>query len=189
MKHSADVTVRDNSGWTPLHSTCYIYNITIVVALLNHNANVNAKNNDGGTPLNMACRCSEKDVVVELLDHGANVNTTDNDGWTPLHDVCLGDTGTKEMVVELLKRGANVNAEDNYGNTPLYYAHKDRKKPLLYACTDGLYYARKDNKEEIAVELLNHGANNVENIDEKTAYDVSGEEMKSLINQLQTKLH
>jgi hypothetical protein len=120
LKEGADVNVRDEQGWTPLHHAAMRGAASVVLLLLEKGADVNARASDGATPLHMAAAYSNPNVVDLLISKGADVNAKDNSGRTPLHYAVMNSSlSTVEL---LLSRKANPNAADNEGRTPLHYA-------------------------------------------------------------------
>ena len=129
LDYKADVNVRDDDGWTPLHSVSHgsryptahfnIPQLWLEVArlLIEHGADVNASSDDGGAPLHDAGTVG---FVHWLLEHGANIGAVDNEGGTPWHSAAR--YGRVEVVRVLLELGANVGAVDNKGRTPLHLA-------------------------------------------------------------------
>jgi len=62
----SDVNVKNNDGWTPLHSAAYYGHFEIVKYLVEHGADIIAKNNDGLTPLQCA-ESKDNEEIVEYL--------------------------------------------------------------------------------------------------------------------------
>lgn len=71
IKNGADVNIRDDSGYTPLHTACYSNNKGSVSILLNNGAEVNIFNNEGVTPLYNVATKGYLDVFNMLIQHGA----------------------------------------------------------------------------------------------------------------------
>ena len=59
-----DPNVRNNDGWTPLHSAAYRCHIEVVRVLLEHGADPTIRDNKGRTPLELGNKC--KDFIEEL---------------------------------------------------------------------------------------------------------------------------
>ena len=97
----ADVEVKDDFGWTPLHAaTVYNSNPAVITALLDAGANPKVKNNDGTTPLHYAAGLGNPVIVQILLDAGAEVNARNDYGETPLTQAIRYDG---QSVVQLLQ--------------------------------------------------------------------------------------
>ena len=80
IRGGANVNVKDEHGWTPLHYATS--HIEVAKVLIDNGANVNAENKYGTTPLHFA---GSTEVAKLLLDNGADVNARDGKGQTPLH--------------------------------------------------------------------------------------------------------
>ena len=118
IANGADVHVRDEDGWTPLHSAVVYNDASTVMALVESGAGLEAQTNEGLTPLHMAAGFNVEPTMVSiLLDAGANMNARDLEEQTPLH--LAADSG---MVKALLGAGADLAARDDIGRTPLHTA-------------------------------------------------------------------
>ena len=54
LKFGANVTLRNEAGWTPLHKAAYNLNLQVLVVLLNRGADPHALTNNGKTPIQLA---------------------------------------------------------------------------------------------------------------------------------------
>ena len=133
LKYGADVSMKNNLGRTPLHSSILYdtsYETKIVEmaeVLLKRGADPNTKDKDGRTPLHTGAYHTHNQTSVEtaevLLKHGADPNAKDKDGRTPLHRAALNSNPYSRKFAEvLLKHGADPNTEDSLGQTPLRIA-------------------------------------------------------------------
>ena len=177
LDHKADVNVRDDLGWTPLHfvssSSCHpnahsnIPQLWFEVArlLIEHGADVNARSDDGGVPLHLA---ETVGFVHWLLEHGANMGAVDNEGGTPWHSAAR--YGRVEVVRMLLELGADVDAVDNKGRTPLHLASATEVVRVLLEL--GANVGAVDTKGRTPL----HSA--VDNWDEVKFYGPAGEFMR-----------
>lgn len=109
LKNGADVNVKNNEQWTPLHAASYFGYLDVVQLLLDRRADVNAKNNYGNGPIHLASDAGKLNfrtkrncffqkikyslkfefagfdkVVEKLISHKADVNLTNNQGWNAL---------------------------------------------------------------------------------------------------------
>lgn len=88
LTKGADVSAKNEYGWTPLHTAANLGRNDLAELLLAKGADVNAKNRwkqeYGVTPLHVAANAGHKDMVGLLLAKGADANAKDNSGWTPL---------------------------------------------------------------------------------------------------------
>ena len=85
LSKGADVLVRTEDGWQPLHSACR-WNCVRVAALLLHNgAEINSQSNGGLTPLHLACSEHDSVEVVQLLlsSLAVDINIVSHAGQTP----------------------------------------------------------------------------------------------------------
>lgn len=119
---AADVSARDNRGWTSLmHATRQREEpIEIVRLLVQAGASVNTKNAYGGTALSNAAFQGHVRSVQFLIEAGADVNSRDNANWTPL--ICAASNGHARIVKLLVDAGARVNETDRLGRTALKLA-------------------------------------------------------------------
>ncbi|KAL7489902.1 hypothetical protein ACHAW6_015639 [Cyclotella cf. meneghiniana] len=168
LANDADVGAMDYDGRTPLHCSCQVGQVEVIMALLAKGADVDARDKNESTPLHSAC--GHVEAVKVLLANGANVGARNYDGLTPLHHAC--DIGHIEVVTELLAKGADVDARDKNEYTPLHEAcrsghvavveallakgagidarDKNEDTPLQEACSSG--------HVEVVKSLLSKGA-------------------------------
>ena len=118
IANGADVNVKREDGWTPLHSAAYENASEAAALLLANGADVNAKRENGKTPLHSAADRNASEAAAVLLANGAEVNAKDNDGRTPL--LWAAFENASEAAAVLLANGAEVNAKSNDGVTPLH---------------------------------------------------------------------
>ena len=88
LSHGADVSSRDDRGWTPLHVALYYGVSNGVSSLLNAGAEVNARDNAGMTPLDhydfYSYRSYNSEAIQVLRQAGACFSSFNPDGCTPL---------------------------------------------------------------------------------------------------------
>ena len=129
----AEVNVKDETGYTPLHlAAAKALKKTVEILLGAKNVNVNAETDDKKTPLLLAVSglpvgqfpSEEQRLAVAelLLAKGANPNKKDDKGVTTLHIAAAN--GWDKLVNLLVSKGPDVNAVDNDGKTPLQAAEK-----------------------------------------------------------------
>ena len=148
LAKSADRTVRDVFGATPLEHAVHLNqtlsveallppgaasqladllseavvkgNAGMVAVLLDRGADVNARNKSASTPLHDAALKDRAEVAKVLLQHGADVRARNGYGGSPLHDAALA--GATDVAELLLANKAEIDASDDSGATPLYQA-------------------------------------------------------------------
>jgi ankyrin repeat protein len=164
IANGVDIEVRNEQGFTPLHTAVSMKSEAAIQTLLKCGANIEAKNLVGSTALQMTALSGDERIANLLIEHRANLNAVSNGGCTPLHFATLGDN--KETVRLLLEKGARVSPQDEDGETPLHVA-------------------ARHGRIEIAKLLREHGADeNVKNEDGKTPLDIAKDEtMKRVIKQ------
>ena len=137
----ADVNVKNNAGWVPLHMATALDHKEITELLIAESADVNANNKTRMTPVFDAAFSGHKEFVELLIAKGANVNEKDNRTSTPLHEAAV--LGHKEFVALLLANGANINVKRRSGGTPTpldnvegaikHYSHRSNYSPKKIA--------------------------------------------------------
>ncbi|AYV79697.1 MAG: ankyrin repeat domain-containing protein [Faunusvirus sp.] len=105
----------------------------------------NKKNDETGfNPLVIACIWNRIDVVTALLDKKIYLNAQWGfNGKTALHIAC--HDGNTNIAFKLIHAGADVNIVDEFNYTP------------LHCCCS--YNTSHSETENIAIELIQHGAN------------------------------
>jgi hypothetical protein len=108
LSKGADVDVRDDEGFTPLHYACWRRHVVIARLLLMAGADTNVVvPSKGWTPLHLACLHVNVECVQLLLDAGVEVDARDSTGQTPLHWACDHEHGSPACVRLLLRYGAD----------------------------------------------------------------------------------
>jgi hypothetical protein len=152
--NGAEVSSRNNSGWTPLISVaCLNENtpqlrpqtrIEVCRLLLYHGVDINACATDDLTALHRAVSAKDTAVVKFLLKNGADTSLATQTGESALHRACRMTAADErswvcrkaerlsaeslEVVRLLLEYGAFVGARDNKGRTPIFYILKGYRR-------------------------------------------------------------
>jgi predicted RNA-binding protein YlqC (UPF0109 family) len=134
LRANADLSVRDEDGWSALHFAAYHGGTNIVEMLLDAKADVSVQNNVGWTALHLAVEMGDKESVKMLLDAKADVSVQNNDGWTALH--LAVEMGDQESVKMLLDANADVSVQTNVGKTALHLAVDYGKKEIVKMLLD-----------------------------------------------------
>jgi ankyrin repeat protein len=85
VKKGADVNVKADWGWTPLHVAAAEGYLDIVKFLVSKGADINIKNKDGKIPLFGAVGAAHMEAIKLLVKKCADLNARDNYGRTVLH--------------------------------------------------------------------------------------------------------
>lgn len=140
---AANVDVRDQFGYTPLHKACIRGNTDLVILLLDKRADVNAVCEEGeypgSTPLFLATMFSPViDLVEALLSRGAKMDVLTKDGGTMLHAAVSGGK-MKAVKLFLEQKKMNIHAQRNDGATVLIDAvqHSGDKALIEYLISKG----------------------------------------------------
>ena len=137
--------------------------LNIVQRLISKGVNVNVKDNIGRTPLMIASQNKAKENIVnELLKaDGIDIDEQDNDGWTVL--IYVSFSGNLSLVKKLIKQKADLDKQ-----TTKKYETED---VTVYKGTTALMIAIEEDEPNIAIALINAGANvNLKNDDGWTAF-------------------
>ena len=134
LEHGADVSLRTESGYVPLHFVSNRGNkdegerlVLARLLLAGSCVDVNAQGLDGETPLHHASYYRRPKIVQLLLANGANSHIEDAQGRNSLHHLSshLNEVDPQDILGVtqlLLEYGVDVNVLDEKHETPLHIA-------------------------------------------------------------------
>eukprot|EP01104_Vermistella_antarctica_P020786 TRINITY_DN904_c0_g2_i1.p1 TRINITY_DN904_c0_g2~~TRINITY_DN904_c0_g2_i1.p1 ORF type:complete len:191 (-),score=35.76 TRINITY_DN904_c0_g2_i1:95-667(-) len=133
----SDPSMRDASGYTPLHYAARGGRLEACRVLLDRGADANAVTLAGhSTPLQRAAFVGHLEVVVLLTSRGACVDAADTDGMTALHKAVQG--GHVSVAAELLSRCENkagaLACRDARGRSPFDLCPQNDEKMKKLLC-------------------------------------------------------
>ncbi|KAM3488480.1 hypothetical protein MY3957_008251 [Beauveria namnaoensis] len=120
LKNGADVTSRDDDGWTLVDNAARNGHVEMVKLLLENGANATTPGNNGRTPIHSAASNGHEAVARLLAEKGANIEAKDKDSHTPLSYAAF--YGHDAMAKLLVEKGAALEATNKNGRTPLFIA-------------------------------------------------------------------
>ncbi|MDE0716697.1 MAG: ankyrin repeat domain-containing protein [Rhodospirillaceae bacterium] len=189
LNSRANVSSRDNRGYTPLHyAAANSNNPRIIRLLLRRGASVNALDNLDSTPLHFAALSNPDPVISELLlKNGANLQSRSRaTGGTPLHSAA--QNWSVPVLKLLLEWGGDVTATDSDGATPLHLAARNLNPDIAKLLVNSgasleskdkrgrtpLHYAVEvGNNPTIALFFIKMGANiHAKDNEEKSAFKI-----------------
>lgn len=126
----ADVNVKAENNWTPLHFACWNINFKLVNLLIFNEANVDALARNDLSPLMVVCSQGSEQIAKVLINAGAQIALRDGGGNSALH--YAAKSGSLELVRLLLDTNQfNLKAKNNSGLTPLDLASDSECKKFL----------------------------------------------------------
>ena len=139
VEAGAEVNVRDDRGYTPLHHAAQYGTPGMVRALLRAGALVDARALGfqihygwDWTPLHLAVANNpDPEVTAALLEAGANPRARGYEGETPIHLAAWNENPA--LAALLLEAGADANARGSTGRTPLHEAATSNSNPEVLA--------------------------------------------------------
>lgn len=120
LRQGADITAKNNLGYTALHWATISGHETVVQLLLEFKADIDEKDKDGYSALHWATRSGHERVIQLLLKHGAKIHAKSSYGYTALHRAAI--SGHETLVQLLLNSGADINEKDRDGHMALHWA-------------------------------------------------------------------
>ncbi|XP_031562391.1 oxysterol-binding protein-related protein 1-like [Actinia tenebrosa] len=156
-----------NNGWTPVLLAAYFGHNEVVEALIKAGADITVRNGMGNTALHLASFTGRTSVVLLLLQNNADVTVVNGEGKTPSQVANkdevrqLIQAAEKSMKLDLEKQLLTAAKEGNTAELKKLVSSPD---PPDINCKDilgntPLHCAAYSGHKEIAVMLLQHGAN------------------------------
>ena len=183
LENGADVNSSDVTGVTILMDAIRSQNAKVVKLLLKYNANSQIQEINGRNAYHEAAASGNLEIIKMIYKAGGNPLSRDKHGNTPFGQVLDKDT---EIILAVL--GNNVNITDSDGNSPIHIVVQNRCSvkllneliylgyPIDSRNSDGftpLSHAVEKGYAEIALKLLENGANPFQSIDKKGANAVT----------------
>jgi ankyrin repeat protein len=117
INYGADVHLRNENGFTPLHLLAKQGKVEAAEVLLKHGAEIDAREKWGKTPLHYASEYGQADMVAFLLEKGAAINARDERGMTAINRAVQPDfwapkEARKKCVELLISKGADYTISD-----------------------------------------------------------------------------
>lgn len=106
LDNGADISSKDDLGWTPLMRAVSGGHVEVVKLLLAKGAAVNVRCENGVTPLMVAVALDNMEVITILVDKGADINAKAKDKSTPLRMAV--SKGYNEVAQFLVSHGAEL---------------------------------------------------------------------------------
>ncbi len=121
LKMGANPSLKDYSGWSPLHDASFKGHLESV-KLLSNTDSIDYENNNEKTPLILAVQKRRIDVIKYLLEKKSDVNHRDKFNWSSLH--YASSNGFYDIALLLIRNGAKVNLKNGTGRTALHEASR-----------------------------------------------------------------
>ena len=155
ISQGADISVKDENGWTPLKAAQESYHLDIVKYLRSYTiancgirliaaaekgdlqmvifwteegyVDPNVRDSHGRTPMHYACKKGHWSIIRYLISRGARVPV-----YAQRRIICSACMyGYLDIVKYLISQGANVNATDEKGRTLLHIACEQGNLPII----------------------------------------------------------
>ncbi len=158
LQNNADVTIKDNDGWTALmYAVRYNNTVSIIKHLLDAGADKNVKNNFGITPLDAAAGfCNNPEIFNLLLQKYAPSSRE----FRQMFINSIESQRSVDVIKVFIDRGAELNSI--YGKfTPLMYAAKYNSSTNIISLllNEGAIKSFRTQKGETAFDLAEKNEN------------------------------
>ncbi|XP_074164635.1 2-5A-dependent ribonuclease [Sminthopsis crassicaudata] len=107
LEKGADVNIKMEGGWTPMHNAVKEGDENIVKLLLEKGADPHIRKENGATPFIVAAIVGNVELLKLFLSKGANINEYDNHGFTAFMEAAY--YGEERALEFLYEKGAAVN--------------------------------------------------------------------------------
>ena len=172
-KHSLDVQLPDDDGFSALHYFARKGSYELVKAAADMGINIKLTTNNGKNCLHIASEYGNFHLCRTLISkHNFDVKLPDNDGWTVLH--YFARNGSYELVKAAADMGTDINLKTNNGENCLHiaaqYGHFDLcwmliskhnlgvQLPYHYGWT-ALHYFAQNGRYELVKAVADIGTN------------------------------
>jgi len=120
IMHGADLNVRDQKDFTPLHICARVNSVDSAHALLRKGADMFAREKELlRTPVHMACYCGSHGVLAAMLEKNGDPMDTDRNGQNALH--IAAQRKQFPCVDVLIKSGkVDIHVRDKFNQTALH---------------------------------------------------------------------
>ncbi|OAQ98243.1 hypothetical protein LLEC1_05236 [Akanthomyces lecanii] len=132
IDHGADVSIADNSGWTPVHRA--VGTDRTMQLLLDEGGSIHGQSTEGDAVLHIAPHHGYEEIIQLLLNQTIGVDAVSSVGATALH--LAVDKGHSRVVKVLLENGSALEVRDGYGRTPLVLAAASGHKESVGLCLE-----------------------------------------------------
>ena len=116
----ADINIKGEDGFTPLHFAASEGHIEVTMALVRMGAITDTVSLSLRTPIHVACIRGYTEIILILIQAKSNINLQDKDGNTPIH--ILSEGGWVEPLEICLNYNPDLTIRNIYGETPLEIA-------------------------------------------------------------------
>jgi ankyrin repeat protein len=123
----ANVQLRDNCGFTPLHCACWADSLDSAAVLLDAGSDPNAKDKHERTPM---LHLDDFRILQLLIDRCADVFIIDDEGCNIMHHVAVSDQAGLARIL-LKQYGDSLHISNYTGDTPLGLAIQNNSIEVL----------------------------------------------------------
>jgi len=131
LENGADVNVKTDEGWAPLHSAIANKHSDIAAYLIENGASLNQKGTENDkTPLHLTAEFDLFNIAELLIENGADIEIREGSvGAPPLFEAA--QWGRLDIVKLLVEHGANPNNGTNTGFKPVQIAKHNKHYDIV----------------------------------------------------------